>query len=233
LRRISQAPGLLDHKQMSARILIVEDNPATRLGMVDLLSRAGYDVSSSATFDHARVTIRDHRPDLLITDVRLGDYNGLQLIIGTRDPVPTIVVSAYDDPVLEAEARAQNAPYLLKPVTPTVLLQTIEQVIAREQGVLSPTRRWSRKRVTQMLPAHAEGAPARILDVSYGGLRVELDRDLDVPPSFTIRVQELALPVDVVWRSRKGDDGWIFGLSLAHIESPDADRWHGLVDTIE
>lgn len=220
---------------MASRILVVEDNPATRLGMVDLLTRAGYDVSSAATFDHAKQALREQRPDLLITDVRLGDYNGLQLLIGTRDPVPTIVVSAFNDAVLEAEARSHNAPYLVKPISPTALLQTIEQVLAREHELPSPTRRWSRKRVTRVLPADAEGTPARVVDVSYGGLRVELHRDPeeDVPTSFTIRVQELALPVDVVWRSRKGDEGWVCGLSVADIPPPVAVQWHGLVDAVE
>lgn len=218
---------------MPIRILVVDDDASTRVGLVDLLQRAGYDVTGSATFEHARQALRERRPDLLITDIRLGEYNGLQLLVGSPEPIPTVIVTGFIDPVLEAEARAHRAAYLLKPVTAKTLLGTVEQVLAHRQAQLIPTRRWSRKRVTPALAADAGGAPARIIDVSYGGLRVEMNAEEDLPNTFTVRVRELDLPVNLVWRSRTADQGWLCGLSLAHIEPPVADRWHGLVDALD
>ncbi len=218
---------------MPIRILVVDDDAATRVGLVDLLQRAGYDVTGSATFEHARQALRERRPDLLITDIRLGEYNGLQLLVGSPEPISTVIVTGFIDPVLEAEARAHRAAYLLKPLSAKTLLTTVEQVLAHRQAQLIPTRRWSRKRVMPALAADAAGAPARIVDVSYGGLRVEMSAEEDLPTAFTVRVRELDLPVNLVWRSRTGDQGWLCGLSLAHIDPPVADRWHGLVDEIE
>lgn len=234
LPRATRAPALLNSTQMPTRILVVDDDAATRVGLVDLLQRAGYDVTGSATFEHARQALRERRPDLLITDIRLGEYNGLQLLVGSPEPIPTVIVTGFIDPVLEAEARAHRAAYLLKPVSARTLLSTVEQVLSQRQAQLIPTRRWSRKRVTPALAADAAGSPARIVDVSYGGLRVEMSRlEEDLPSSFTVRVRELDLPVNVVWRNRTGDQEWVCGLAVTHVEPPVADRWHGLVDALQ
>ena len=62
------------------------------------------------------------RPDLLITDLRLGPYNGLHLVLWGRTEHPemaTLVTSRIADPVLEAEARRQRAQFLLRPLPTT------------------------------------------------------------------------------------------------------------------
>ncbi len=44
---------------MGSRILIVDDDPATRLGVCELLKRAGHDAIGSGTFEEARRAIRE------------------------------------------------------------------------------------------------------------------------------------------------------------------------------
>jgi DNA-binding response OmpR family regulator len=66
-------------------------------------------------------------PDLLILDVRLGAFNGLQLISTGRVGIPAIVVTGFDDPVLRADASEFGASYIVKPVPPAALLELIEQ----------------------------------------------------------------------------------------------------------
>jgi DNA-binding response OmpR family regulator len=72
------------------KILIVEDHEATRTGLRTLLTNAGYDVSSASTFVKGRRAIAEQAPDLLIADVRLGEYNGLQLVAAVPLGVPSI-----------------------------------------------------------------------------------------------------------------------------------------------
>ncbi|MBA3642022.1 MAG: DUF4055 domain-containing protein [Acidobacteria bacterium] len=74
--------------------------------------------------------LRDEAPDLLIADVRLGAFNGLQLIATGTARIPTIVVSGFDDAVLQADAKAFGAEYLVKPVSAAALLELIEQKLA-------------------------------------------------------------------------------------------------------
>src|SRR5918996_2505279 len=108
-----------------ATILIVDDHRVTRLGLAEMLESAGYDVVTAGTFQEARRILRETPPDLLIADVRLGSFNGLQLVISAQHRVPAIVITGYADAVLEAEARRGGADYLVKPFNPDRLLMLI------------------------------------------------------------------------------------------------------------
>jgi DNA-binding NtrC family response regulator len=112
------------------RVLIVEDDGATRRGLVQLLVQAGYDATAVGTFDEARRFIGATPPDLLITDIRLEAYNGLQLILNSPRAIPTIVITGFADPVLEAEARRGGAAYMVKPVEPLQLLEVVAEKLA-------------------------------------------------------------------------------------------------------
>jgi DNA-binding NtrC family response regulator len=112
------------------RVLIVDDDGATRRGLVQLLTQAGYEATAVGTFDEARRIIGASPPDLLITDIRLEAYNGLQLILNSPRTIPTIVITGFADPVLEAEARRGGAAYLVKPVQPLELLEAVAEKLA-------------------------------------------------------------------------------------------------------
>ena len=112
------------------RVLIVDDDGSTRRGLVQLLVQAGYDATAVGTFDEARRIIDATPPDLLITDIRLEAYNGLQLILHTPHTIPTIVITGFADPVLEAEARRGGAAYMVKPVQPVQLLEVVAEKLA-------------------------------------------------------------------------------------------------------
>lgn len=115
---------------MHARILLVDDDITYLMVTKDLLERGGHQVLVASTFEEGRRVLRDDNPDLLIADVRLGAFNGLQLIATGPARIPAIVVSGFDDSVLQAEARAFGAEYLVKPVTAASLLSLIEQKLA-------------------------------------------------------------------------------------------------------
>jgi DNA-binding NtrC family response regulator len=112
------------------RVLIVDDDGSTRRGLVQLLVQAGYDATAVGTFEEARRIISVTPPDLLITDIRLEEYNGLQLILNSPRTIPTIVITGFADPVLEAEARRGGAEYLVKPVQPLQLLEVVAEKLA-------------------------------------------------------------------------------------------------------
>ena len=112
------------------RVLIVDDDGSTRRGLVQLLVQAGYDATAVGTFEEARRIISGTPPDLLITDIRLEEYNGLQLILNSPRTIPTIVITGFADPVLEAEARRGGAAYMVKPVQPLQLLEVVAEKLA-------------------------------------------------------------------------------------------------------
>ena len=115
-------------------VLVVDGDTRDRTSTVLLLEAAGYQVRSARNFEDARAMLLAERPDLLITDLRLGPYNGLHLVLWGRTEHPemaTLVTSRVADPVLEAEALRQQALFLLRPVADCQLLDAITTLLAR------------------------------------------------------------------------------------------------------
>jgi DNA-binding NtrC family response regulator len=109
-------------------VVVVDGNARDRASTVTLLEAAGYRVRSARSFDEAKTLLAAECPDLLITDLRLGQYNGLHLVLRTRNAYPemaALVTSRVADPVLEAEALRQRAHFILSPLTANQLLQAV------------------------------------------------------------------------------------------------------------
>ena len=213
-------------------ILIVDDHQVTRLGLAEMLTRAGYRVMTAATFPEARRMLSDARPDLLIADVRLGSFNGLQLVISGPTRVPAIVITGHADSVLEAEARRGGADYLVKPFDPDTLLCRIRQKLDSAVPVPATPRRWRRKEVAG-LTAELSGRPVKIVDVSYGGVRFEIRTDREPPPeTFELHFPNaLSLQADLIWTNLLAEDMRVCGAAVWPDESS-ARHWFGLVDTV-
>src|SRR5688572_2521130 len=220
---------------MPHKILVVDDDNAAVLGLVELLRGAGYQPVGARTLEAGKKALIDEAPDLLIADVRLAAFNGLQLIVTNPRPIPVIVITGFPDPSLEAEALRLGAEFLLKPVSPRDLLRLIAQKLAtttREPGP-RPTRRWARRPVTSDIAAHIDNSgPARIVDVSYGGLCLEIRgaSATSLPASFGITFPGAALSVEVavVWQKPTDDAGWVCGAMVRDDQS----EWRQLVDTV-
>ena len=119
------------------RILIVDDDQSLLAAMTAAFTAAGRDVVASSTFEEARDRLRTETFDALLTDVRLGAFNGLQLAVIARDVHPSmriLVFSGFDDPVLRAEAEQLGATYLVKPVTGRALLEMMDGENTRASG---------------------------------------------------------------------------------------------------
>ena len=214
-----------------ATILVVDDHRITRLGLAELLTHAGYCVVTAGTFPEARRILGEDPPDLLIADVRLGSFNGLQLVISGPNRIPAIVITGYADAVLEAEARRGGADYLVKPFDPETLLTLIRQKLGQAPSESVP-RRWRRKAVAGMI-AHVGEQPAKLVDVSYGGVRFEIRAGEGiVPDSFQLRLpNDMSLQADLVWKSMLTSDIWVCGAAVWP-EEASARQWFGLVDTV-
>ena len=222
---------------MAIKVLVVEPDAAVRAGFAEALASSGFEVIEARTFQEGRRVLRSQGPGVLITEVRLAGFNGLQLILTNPTPIPSIVVSS-PDPVLQTEARRMGAAYLLKPVSHADLLVAIEQVLApfSETGASGATRRWIRKAVSAELRASIDDSPARVLDISYGGLRIEVQRTAEkpLPRTFNLKLTTAALdfPADLVWTNRTGDRSWQCGVALSRMGRIEASAWRGLVDMI-
>jgi DNA-binding NtrC family response regulator len=93
-----------------------------------LLELSGFRVFSAATFDEAKRFIEASPPDMLVTELKLGPYNGLHLVLRSRADHPrmgAIVTSHAGDRSLEAEAARQNAVFLVRPFTGVDVLNAV------------------------------------------------------------------------------------------------------------
>jgi DNA-binding NtrC family response regulator len=112
------------------RIFVVDDDRQVLKFLTELLQDAGYDTVACERYQDAKGLLAASRPDLLLTDIRLGAYNGLQLGIYARDHhpgLPVIVLTGYEDPTLREEALKSGAQFLVKPVTRAMLIEAVEK----------------------------------------------------------------------------------------------------------
>ncbi|MFL6280703.1 MAG: response regulator [Vicinamibacterales bacterium] len=144
---------------MRARVLIVDDDEVYLDGMKELLEDAGYEVFLASSFENGRQTLRDHSPNLLIIDVRLGAFNGLQLISTGEVRIPAIVVTGFDDTVLRADADGFGATYVVKPIKPAALLSLIEQKLSVDHPRPRSTNDISIQRRAEMSSARSGHDP--------------------------------------------------------------------------
>lgn len=219
---------------MKQLVLVVDDDNAARVGLATLLTGAGYEAIAVGTLGTALEALANERPHLLLVSLEMDGCTGLQLLAQNPRPIPSIALSGFYDPVLEAEAREFGAEYVVKPVPPPALLDIIARRLAPGEDIaFRPTRRWARKPLGDGWDVQVEDLPARVLDVSYGGVRIEVERAPGawLPLSFRLVMPTASRPVDVnvVWKRRTGDRTWICG---ATVSEGNRTAWRRVVDAI-
>ena len=124
----------------SARVVfLVDDDSSVRRALTRLIKSAGYDVQAFASarefLDHRRVT--DQIVACLVLDVRMPGLSGLDLqqeLQATNTSLPIIFVTGHGDIPMSVKAMKDGAvDFLPKPVKDTVLLNAIEQALARAE----------------------------------------------------------------------------------------------------
>lgn len=108
------------------QVVIVDDDDLALGTLQRIVTYWGYDVVPFLTFEDARAFITTRTPDAMIVDVRLGTYNGLQLVHLAKQAMPhlaVVVMSGFDDAVLREEAERAGAVYLVKPLDVSRLRQ--------------------------------------------------------------------------------------------------------------
>ena len=216
------------------RILVLDDDEHALSGIVELLRDQSYVVTAAATYDAAKRLLALGSYDLLVTDVRLRGFNGINLVrqCAVEHPeMALIIITGYEEPMIEFEAARYGAKFVRKPINPAVFLETARKSLS----TVRRQRRWTRKRVVQGFRVIAHGRPAAVVDVSYGGLRLELPNVTDLPSSFEVEVGGIGLhfAVEHVW-SYPSPDGQslMCGAALAADATPAARTWRAIVDRL-
>ncbi|NKJ22625.1 nitrogen regulation protein NR(I) [Dyella sp. SG609] len=136
---------------MSEEIWIADDDRGVRFVLAEALRDAGLAVREFGDAESVRDALRDARPALLVTDVRMPGEDGLALIndLKARGIGPVIVMSAFTDVATTAAAyRAGAADYLAKPFD-------LDQAVAAVQRALADVPASAAPPPAPMAPAHA------------------------------------------------------------------------------
>ena len=144
------------------RIVLVDDHALCRNGLTDLIAHRSpmRVVASTGDPDHALALLREHRPDLVILDLRMPATDGLSLLRRIRAEgidTPAVILTMSDaEADLAAALRAGVRGYLLKDMEPDEVLGAIARA-ARGELAVAPAMTL---KLAQMLQSPATGAPA-------------------------------------------------------------------------
>lgn len=122
----------------SARILIVDDEDATRLTLLHILQLEGFDVSGVENGAAALEQLTLLNYQLMILDLKMPGMSGMEVLEAVSDRYPwvkVIILTAYGsfDSAVQA-LRLRVADYLVKPASPEVILASVRQVLGWEEN---------------------------------------------------------------------------------------------------
>lgn len=116
-------------------MLIIDDEPLQRDILSTILSEEGYNVYSASSLEEARKIINETSPEIILTDLKLGNENGIEILndIPNKTIPPVVIVfTAFGTISSAVDAIKRGAfDYLTKPVDREVLLFTIKKAEER------------------------------------------------------------------------------------------------------
>ncbi len=129
---------------MNGAVLIVEDEPGLRQGLVDVVHTMGGEALPAAGIGEARAIVSSRTVDCVLLDIRLRDGDGLDYLNelrGTARGVPVIVATAYGDSERTIRAMRDGAfDYLTKPFDLTALRAALDRAVNQRMLALARVR---------------------------------------------------------------------------------------------
>jgi len=151
-------------------ILVVDDDPDLLRLMQIRLTAAGYAVSTADSGERALAHVSVARPQLVVTDLRMGGMDGMALFEAIRaghPTLPVIMLTAHGT-IPDAVSAVQRGVfgYLTKPFDPKTLLTEVERALAMAGGVREPGEagdEWRREIITRNPAMEDVMAKARLV----------------------------------------------------------------------
>jgi len=125
------------------RVMLVDDHALCRSGLTELLEHRGNMAVVAATGDPTQVVLllREHQPDLMVLDLRLGKTDGLGVLRMVRADgcdIPVVILTMSDSGAdMSAALRAGVRGYLLKDMEPEEIIDAIGRAARGEMVVAS------------------------------------------------------------------------------------------------
>lgn len=122
------------------KILVIDDDRDLCFLLKQFLGRKGYDVSIVFSGEEALEHLQHSKPDLIISDLRLEDIDGISLLGRIKEKyadLPVIIITGHSDLKTSALALKQGAyDYVMKPLLTEQILLTIQEALnTNERGI--------------------------------------------------------------------------------------------------
>ncbi|MFD8807774.1 ANTAR domain-containing response regulator [Streptomyces sp. NPDC059597] len=156
---------------LTTRVVIAEDEALIRLDLKEMLEEEGYTVVGEAADGEQAVELaREHKPDLVILDVKMPKLDGISAAekIAEESIAPVLMLTAFSQRDLVERARDAGAmAYLVKPFSKSDVVPAIEMAVSRftelrqlEQEVADLTQRLETRKLVDRAKS--------ILQTEYG-----------------------------------------------------------------
>lgn len=158
---------------MVRKILVVDDEQNMRVALYEALSRGGHEVTVAENGRMALTLLAKSKPDLVITDIRMPEMDGIEMLrqIKTLHPaLPVVIITGYATVETAVEAMKQGAEdYILKPFPVEVIEETVKKVLRARVSSSSPS--------PEPVEVAEAGAPPPAQHQAGGGKRTVIGRD--------------------------------------------------------
>ena len=136
-RTPADEPGRSDAGLTAERVLIVEDDPATRVGLAELVGAWGFTTDEAGNGEEALQKVTTFRPAIIVTDLLMPRMGGLELLRALKDQLSDltlILLTAQGTVESAVEAIKEGAyDYLSKPVDPQRLRILLTKAVERQE----------------------------------------------------------------------------------------------------
>jgi response regulator NasT len=122
------------------RVVVAEDEALIRMDIVETLRESGFDVVAEAGDGlQAVALVKEHKPDLLVMDIKMPNLDGLgaaeQLV---EEKVAIVLLTAFSQRELVERANEAGAmAYVVKPFTPNDLIPAVEIALSRHSQLVA------------------------------------------------------------------------------------------------
>ncbi|GEP50245.1 sigma-54-dependent Fis family transcriptional regulator [Flavobacterium noncentrifugens] len=127
---------------MSSKILVIDDDTAFCMMLKTFLQKKGYEVMNAFNANEAEACIKSQKFDVVLTDIRLPDSDGLAILKLAKEisfETQVILMTGYTDIKTAVNAMKIGAyDYVGKPINPDEILHTIEQALKKKNEKSEP-----------------------------------------------------------------------------------------------
>jgi CheY-like chemotaxis protein len=138
-------------------IVVMEDEDGTRMLLVSLLKKQGYQVMAAENGAEGLELVLEHRPDLVISDVQMPEINGLQMVAMVRKhPVvgttPIILLTSLQErAIMRAGMNTGADDFITKPFKPAEVYEAVAAQLNKRQVLTSLQKQANEEAIKQAL----------------------------------------------------------------------------------